>query len=133
MSESLILLTKNERMSELLIFLVNRSFAHFLTKNERFARKSNERIPSPEIKQTGCQKEEKNVTHGNPVFRIHTVFIESRSGRKSESGSGSRRSLSPHPDPSYFLPLPGINIKLFYNHKIFPVKRFQLKDIPVMF
>ena len=28
-------------------FLANPSFAHFWTKNERFARKSNERIPSP--------------------------------------------------------------------------------------
>ena len=28
---------------------MNRSFAHFLTKNELFARKSNERIPSPDI------------------------------------------------------------------------------------
>ena len=30
-------------------FWANRSFAHFWTKNERFARKTNERIPSPAI------------------------------------------------------------------------------------
>ena len=46
-SESLISLTKNEQMSESLIFWANHSFALFWTKNERFARKSNERIPSP--------------------------------------------------------------------------------------
>ena len=46
-SELLISLTKNEQMSESLVFWVNRSFAHFLTKNEQLARKSNERIPSP--------------------------------------------------------------------------------------
>ena len=40
-------LTKNEWMSELLIFWANCSFARFWTKNERFARKSNEPIPSP--------------------------------------------------------------------------------------
>ena len=34
-------------MSDSLIFWANRSFAHFWTKIERFARKSNERIPSP--------------------------------------------------------------------------------------
>ena len=53
-SESLISLTKNEPMSKLLIFLselliflskslifwANRSFAHFWTKNERFAQKT---------------------------------------------------------------------------------------------
>ena len=49
-SELLISLTKDEWMSESLIFWANRSFAHFLTKNEQFARKSNERIPSP-----GCR------------------------------------------------------------------------------
>ena len=47
-SESLRSLTKNEWISESLIFLANRSFANFWTKNKRFARKSNERIPSPD-------------------------------------------------------------------------------------
>ena len=53
-SESLILLTKisdHERFAQVAqrkwAMWVNRSFAHFLTKNEWFARKSNERIPSP--------------------------------------------------------------------------------------
>ena len=45
MSELLWLLTKNERMSQMLIFWANRSFAHFSTKNVQFAQKSNERIP----------------------------------------------------------------------------------------
>ena len=38
-------------MSKSLIFFVNRSFAHFWTKNERFARKgkTDERIPSPAL------------------------------------------------------------------------------------
>ena len=40
-------LTKNERICESLIFWANRSFAHFWAKNKRFARKSDERIPSP--------------------------------------------------------------------------------------
>ena len=47
-SKSLKLLNKNERMSESLIFFgANRSFDHFWAKNERFAQKSDERIPSP--------------------------------------------------------------------------------------
>ena len=46
-SESLILLTKNEQMSESLIFLIESLIRSFLDKNKRFARKSNERIPSP--------------------------------------------------------------------------------------
>ena len=44
---------RSPKMSEWVncsFFWANRSFAHFLTKNERFARKSNERIPSP-----GCR------------------------------------------------------------------------------
>ena len=49
MRESLRSLTKNERMSELLFFLANRSFAHFFAQNERFARKTDEWIPSPAI------------------------------------------------------------------------------------
>ena len=47
MSKSLRLLTKTEQMSESLVFLANRSFAHFFAKNERFAQKTDERIPSP--------------------------------------------------------------------------------------
>ena len=35
---------------------------------------------------------------------------------------GSRRPLSPDPDLSCFLTLPEINIKLFYDYKIFPSK-----------
>ena len=46
-SESLRLLTKTEQMSESLIFWANRSFAHFFAKNERFAQKTDERIPNP--------------------------------------------------------------------------------------
>ena len=38
---------RSPKMSESLVFLVNRSFAHFWAKNERFARKTDERIPSP--------------------------------------------------------------------------------------
>ena len=62
MSDSLRLLTKNEqpwvnrsgrslKMSEWgnrLFFLANPSFAHFFTKNKRFAQKTDEQIPSPE-------------------------------------------------------------------------------------
>ena len=36
-------------------FSANRSFAHFWTKNERFARKSNEQIPSPACIQASSQ------------------------------------------------------------------------------
>ena len=46
-SESLRSLTKNERMSESLVFWANCSFAHLFAKNERFAEKTDERIPSP--------------------------------------------------------------------------------------
>ena len=46
-SELLILLTKNERMSESLIFLSKSLIQPSLEKNEQFARKSNEWIPSP--------------------------------------------------------------------------------------
>ena len=38
---------KNERISESLFFWANPSFAHFFAKNEWFAQKTNERIPSP--------------------------------------------------------------------------------------
>ena len=48
-SELFRLLTKNERMSESLSFLVNCSFAHFWAKNKQFARKTDEQIPSPDI------------------------------------------------------------------------------------
>ena len=51
-SKSLRSLTINERMSEYSFFLANCSFAHFWAKNERFAWKTDERIPSPESKQT---------------------------------------------------------------------------------
>ena len=47
MSELLRLLTKNERMSESLIFLSKLLIRLFLGKNEWFTRKSDERIPSP--------------------------------------------------------------------------------------
>ena len=50
-SEMLRSLTKNERVSESLIFFANRLFArlfaHFWAKNEWFAQKTDERIPSP--------------------------------------------------------------------------------------
>ena len=48
MSNPLRSLTKNEQMSESLVFLTNRSFAHFFAKNTQFAQKTNERISSPE-------------------------------------------------------------------------------------
>ena len=47
-SDSLISLTKNERMSASLIFLSESLIRSFLEKNKRFARKSNEPIPSPD-------------------------------------------------------------------------------------
>ena len=37
------------------------------------------------------------------------------------------KNLNPDPDPSWVLTLPGINIKLFYNFKIFPSKDVNLK------
>ena len=46
-SKSLRSLTKNDLMSESLVFLATRSFAHFYAKNERFAQKTDEKIPSP--------------------------------------------------------------------------------------
>ena len=49
MSKSLRLLTKTEQMSESLVFLANRSFAHFFAKNERFAQKTDEQIPNPGV------------------------------------------------------------------------------------
>ena len=50
MSESLRLLTKNEPMGQLLVFFERTlSFAHFFAKNERFAQKTDKRIPSPDI------------------------------------------------------------------------------------
>ena len=36
-----------EKMRKSLVFLANRSFAHFFAKNERSAQKTNERIPNP--------------------------------------------------------------------------------------
>ena len=49
MSELLRLLTKNERMSESLIFLSKSFIRLFLgKKKKKFARKTDERIPSPE-------------------------------------------------------------------------------------
>ena len=39
-------LTKNERMSKLLFFWANRSFAHFVAKNERFAQKAMSEFPA---------------------------------------------------------------------------------------
>ena len=46
-SESLRSLTKNEQMSALLDFFANCSFAYFFAKIERFAWKTDERIPNP--------------------------------------------------------------------------------------
>ena len=40
------LLTKNEWMSESLVFSANRSFALFFANNEQFAQKTDERIPN---------------------------------------------------------------------------------------
>ena len=54
-------LTKNEGMSELLVFLANRSFAHFFAKNKRFAKKNNERIPNPLKISLDCPFKEKNI------------------------------------------------------------------------
>ena len=48
MSESLNSLTKINEWVNRSLFWANRSCAHFFAKNERFARKSDERIPSPE-------------------------------------------------------------------------------------
>ena len=50
-SESLRSLTKNERMSESLIFLSESLIRSFLGKNERFARKTDEQIPRPDFSQ----------------------------------------------------------------------------------
>ena len=47
-SESLRSLTKNEWMSESLIFLSKSLIRSFLGKNEQFARKTDEWIPSPD-------------------------------------------------------------------------------------
>ena len=58
MSDSVRLLAKNERCERIVqvayqkwvnrsFFLANRSFAHFFAENERFAQKTDERIPSP--------------------------------------------------------------------------------------
>ena len=54
-SELLRLLTKNERIAQVAhqkwanrsFFWANRSFANFLAKNEQFAQKTDEQIPSP--------------------------------------------------------------------------------------
>ena len=48
-SESLRTLTKNERMSESFIFFIESLIRSFLGKNERFAGKTDERIPRPAI------------------------------------------------------------------------------------
>ena len=47
MSDSLRLLTKNERMSESLVFFSKLLIRSFFRKNERFAQKTDEGIPSP--------------------------------------------------------------------------------------
>ena len=47
MSESRRLLTNNEQMSELLVFLSKTIIRSFFRKNERFAQKTDEQIPSP--------------------------------------------------------------------------------------
>ena len=52
MSKSLRLLNKNEQMSELLIILSELLIRSFLGKNKQFARKTDERIPSPALLQT---------------------------------------------------------------------------------
>ena len=46
-SEALSSLTKNERMSELLVFLSESLILSFFRKNEGFAQKTNELIPNP--------------------------------------------------------------------------------------
>ena len=38
-------------MSKSLFYVANHSFAHFFAKNERFAQKTDERIPSPAYKE----------------------------------------------------------------------------------
>ena len=52
MSESLKLLTKNDRiarfLSKSLVFWAKRSFAHIFAKNEQFAQKTDEQIPRSE-------------------------------------------------------------------------------------
>ena len=47
-----------------------------------------------------------------------SIFIESGSSKKSQSGS--RKALNPDPDPSYFFTLS--------EKKVFIIKRSQLKD-----
>ena len=46
-SELLRLLTKNDRMSESLVFLSKSLICSFFAKNKQFAQKTDERIPSP--------------------------------------------------------------------------------------
>ena len=41
-----------------------------------------------------------------------SIFIESGSRKKSQSGSGSRKALNPYPDPSYFFTLSEKKIKI---------------------
>ena len=60
-SESLRSLTKNEQMSESLIFLSESLIRSFFDKNEQFARKSNEQIPSPDSHDTNQHPLKMNI------------------------------------------------------------------------
>ena len=58
-------MSDRERIAQVAhFFSANRSFAHFWAKNERFAQKSNEQIPSPAIfTKRGSGQKEQNPTH----------------------------------------------------------------------
>ena len=86
-SESLRSLTKNDQIA---LFFVNRSFAHFFAKNEQFAQKANEQIPSPGSKAAisaaalaastaasaaETAKEEKVTPKKIPALQLHNGYI----------------------------------------------------------
>ena len=71
---------------------------------------------------------------------LYTVFCllvnwrtrKTRGGHENPRGGGGTiklKSLNPDldPDPSCFLTLPGLNVKLFQNYKIFPSKEVNSK------